>query len=162
MYGLKKEIKYLETRDEITAEIKPAMLRVSCPLRAGCPYFGEIRPVGKKRRCYGRLFDLAKTNGVVWLRYQCQRTKQVMVMKQMGSKMYFGDGLDLKHDQVVRVPKKFQQIRCPICGQWILDVYEEAGGFLFEFKCPTHRNVVRWCGASQSHWGYNDENAECA
>ncbi|PKM60683.1 MAG: hypothetical protein CVU99_06835 [Firmicutes bacterium HGW-Firmicutes-4] len=50
----------------------------------------------------------------------------------------------------MRIPEKFYQFRCPICGQWILDVYKEAGGFLFEFKCPTHREIVIWCGASQT------------
>lgn len=158
MYVLKNEIEYLETRDEI----KPAMLRVLCPLRAGCPYLGELKSVAKKRRCYGRLFDLAETNGVVWFRYRCQRTKRVMMMKQMGSKMLFWDQADLDKEAVVSIPNIFYQIRCPVCGQRILDVYVEAGGCLFEFKCPTHRDIVIWYGASQGHWGYNDENAECA
>ncbi|PKM60682.1 MAG: hypothetical protein CVU99_06830 [Firmicutes bacterium HGW-Firmicutes-4] len=87
MNGLRRKNEF----GEIRFEIKPAMFRVQCPHRAGCPYFGENRPIVKKRRCYGRLFDLANTNGVVWFRYRCQRTKRVMLMKQMGAKLIFGD-----------------------------------------------------------------------
>lgn len=158
MYLLENEIDYLETRDDI----KPAMLRVLCPLRAGCPYFGELKAVKKKRRCYGRLFDLAETNGVVWFRYRCQRTRQVMVIKQMGSKLLCWDQADLNQDAVVRIPKIFYQIRCPLCGQRLLDVSVEVGDYLFEFKCPTHRDIVICYGASQDHRGDHDENADCA
>jgi len=158
MNVLKKENEFLETREEI----KSAMFPVLCPYRAGCPYFGEIKSVGKKRRCYGRLFDLADTNGVVWFRYRCQRTKQVMLIKQMGSKMSFWDEADQNKDSVDSIPSVFYQIRCPVCGQRILDVYDEVGGYLFEFKCPTHRDIVIWYGTSQGHWGDNDENTDCA
>ncbi len=158
MSVLKKENEFLETREAI----KPAMFRVLCPYRAGCPYYGEIKSVGKKRRCYGRLFDLADTNTVVWFRYRCQRTKQVMVIKQMGSKMLFWDEADQHSDSAAGIPDVFYPIRCPVCGQRILDVYVEVGGCLLEFKCPTHRDIVIWYGPGQGHWRDNDKNAVSA
>lgn len=162
MNELQDENEFWEIRDKITAEIKPALRRILCPLRAGCPDYGENKPRGKKRRCYGRLFDLAETNGDAWLRFRCQRTKQVMVIRQRGSQIDYWDTAELEHDQLVKIPQKFQQIRCPICEQWILDVYQEAGEFLVEFKCPTHRNIVSWCGTSRGQRGDNEENSVCA
>ncbi|OXS26053.1 MAG: hypothetical protein BI182_08850 [Acetobacterium sp. MES1] len=130
------------TRDAHSVDKQLAMFRVRCPLRAGCPNYGGIKRKKEKRRCYGRLFDLADTNGVVWLRFRCQQKKQVMVIRQMGSQILYWD--EGQNDPHMGLPSAFTPIRCPVCGRWILDVYHETGTFLLEFKCPTHKAIVSW------------------
>lgn len=146
----------LTTRDEHSDDNQPAMIRVRCPLRAGCPNYGGIKRKKEKRRCYGRLFDLADNNGVVWLRFRCQQKKQVMVIRQMGSQILYWDEDDGQYDPHIGLPPEFTPIRCPVCGQWILDVYHEAGTFLLEFKCPTHKAIVSWSNASPGSRTEND------
>lgn len=161
MKVFKNENGFLETRDKIVIKKTPAMIRVMCPLRAGCPIYGGNELIGKNKRCYGRLFDLAETNGVGWFRYRCQHTKKIIVMKQMGLNIIFWDE-DPKKDKILQFPKDFREIRCPACGNRLLDTHQEDGRFVFEIKCPTDKNIIIWYGASNGRRGYNDENANCA
>lgn len=161
MVLFKKEVNFLETRDEIMIAKKPTMIRVMCPLRAGCPIYGGSELNGNNKRCYGRIFDLASSNGVVWIRYRCQHTKNVIVLKQVGSNIIFWDEDAIK-DNVSGFSEDFREIRCYICQNRLLDVHHVAGSFTFEIKCPTDKHIIFWLGVSKGHLGYDDENANCA